>query len=58
MYDSERADVAYELVIFLASDEECEFIGGPQSLIRIHCGLEGTDALIADLEQAFAKMDE
>ena len=40
------------------SDEECEFIGGPQSLIRIHCGLEGTDALIADLEQAFAKMDE
>lgn len=41
-----------------SSDEECEFIGGPQSLIRIHCGLEGTDALIADLEQAFAKMDE
>ena len=40
------------------SDEECEFIGGPQSLIRIHCGLEGTDALIADLEQAFVKMDE
>ena len=39
------------------SDKECEFIDGPQSLIRIHCGLEGTDALIADLEQAFAQME-
>lgn len=36
------------------SDEECEFLGGPKELIRIHCGLEGADALIADLEQAMA----
>lgn len=34
------------------SDEECEFLGAPRGLIRIHCGLEGADALIADLNQA------
>ena len=37
----------------LRKDQEmCEWLGGAQHLIRIHCGLEGTDALIADLEQA------
>lgn len=37
-------------------EEECEFLSGPQNLIRIHCGLEGADALIADLEQAMSKI--
>ena len=32
----------------------CEWLGGAQHLIRIHCGLEGVDALKADLEQALA----
>ena len=41
----------------LRCDEQtCDWLGGKQNLIRIHCGLEGTDALIADLEQAFAKI--
>ena len=39
----------------LRCDEQaCDWLGGRQNLIRIHCGLEGVDALIADLEQAFA----
>ena len=39
----------------LRQDEDtCRWLGGAQKLIRIHCGLEGVDALIADLEQAFA----
>lgn len=37
-------------------EETCTYLGGRQNLIRIHCGLEGVDALIADLEQAFAKI--
>ena len=37
-------------------EKTCDWLGGRQNLIRIHCGLEGTDALIADLEQAFAKI--
>jgi cystathionine gamma-lyase len=41
----------------LRQDQEtCEWLGGAQHLIRIHCGLEGVDALIADLEQALAKI--
>ena len=34
--------------------QACQWLGGRQNLIRLHCGLEGTDALIADLEQALA----
>ena len=33
-------------------EQMCQWLGGKQNLIRIHCGLEGTDALLADLEQA------
>lgn len=33
-------------------EKTCDWLGGGQNLIRIHCGLEGVDALIADLEQA------
>jgi cystathionine gamma-lyase len=41
----------------LRQDQEtCEWLGGARHLIRIHCGLEGVDALIADLEQALAKI--
>ena len=36
--------------------QTCEWLGGRQNLIRIHCGLEGVDALIADLEQALANI--
>ena len=37
-------------------EQACRWLGGGQNLIRIHCGLEGTDALIADLEQALEKI--
>lgn len=36
--------------------EACEWLGGKQNLIRIHCGTEGADALIADLDAALAKI--
>ena len=36
------------------SEQMCQWLGGKQNLIRIHCGLEGVDALIADLEQALS----
>ena len=37
-------------------EQTCQWLGGRQNLIRIHCGLEGTEALIADLEQALANI--
>ena len=37
-------------------EQTCRWLGGGQNLIRIHCGLEGVDALIADLEQALEKV--
>ena len=41
----------------LRCDEEtCQWLGGSQNVIRIHCGLEGAEALIADLEQALEKI--
>lgn len=41
----------------LRCDEEtCQWLGGRQNLIRIHCGLEGADALIADLDAALANI--
>ncbi len=39
-----------------ASEEETAWLGGARNLIRIHCGLEGEENLIADLEQAFARI--
>ena len=36
------------------TEEVAQWLGADLGLIRIHCGLEGTDALIADLEQALA----
>ena len=37
-------------------EQTCQWLGGRQNLIRIHCGLEGVEALIADLDQALAKI--
>ena len=39
------------------TEQMCQWLGGKQNLIRVHCGLEGVDALIADLEQALAKVE-
>lgn len=36
--------------------ETCAVLGGDQNIIRIHCGLEGTDALISDLKSALARI--
>ena len=38
------------------SEEACQWLGGDQNLIRIHCGLEGAEVLKADLEQALANI--
>lgn len=37
-------------------DQEIEWLGSAQNLIRIHIGLEGTDNLIEDLEQSLSKL--
>lgn len=36
------------------SDSESRVLGGDRNMIRIHCGLEGAEVLIADLEAALA----
>lgn len=42
---------------YARNDEEtCKQMGAGQNVIRIHCGLEGIDTLIEDLEQAFQKV--
>ena len=38
------------------SEETCKKMGAGQNVIRIHCGLEGTENLIEDLEQAFQQV--
>lgn len=38
------------------SREELEFLGAPQNVVRIHCGLEGEDALISDLDAALSQL--
>ncbi|NBJ93796.1 trans-sulfuration enzyme family protein [Parablautia muri] len=48
----------FESLVFLpharTGEEECKKLRGSQNIIRIHCGLEGTEDLIADLEAALA----
>lgn len=48
----------FESLVFLPharlDEETCRVLGAAQNVIRIHCGLEGTDALISDLESALA----
>lgn len=38
------------------TEEEAAWMGSSPNLIRIHCGLEGTEPLIADLEAALSKI--
>lgn len=38
------------------TEQMCQWLGGKQNLIRIHCGLEGVDALIGDLSQALEQI--
>lgn len=46
----------FESLIFLPhlkqTEENCRLLRGDRNIIRIHCGLEGTEALIQDLESA------
>lgn len=51
----------FESLVFLPcmrmTEEEARVKEGcSNNIIRIHCGLEGTEALISDLEQAFAQI--
>lgn len=39
-----------------ADEETCRTMGGAQNIIRIHCGLEGSENLIADLENALSEL--
>ena len=43
--------------LYARSAEEAAALNSTRALIRIHCGLEGADNLIADLEQALALID-
>lgn len=51
----------FESLVFLpcirmTEDEAQKKEGCSSNIIRIHCGLEGTEALVSDLEQAFAQI--
>ena len=50
----------FESLVFLPharlDEAACRVLGAGQNVIRIHCGLEGTEALISDLESALAKI--
>ncbi len=50
----------FESLVFLPhmrlDEETCTRLGGGKNIVRIHCGLEGTDALISDLESALAEI--
>lgn len=37
-------------------EQTCLWLGASQGIIRIHCGLEGTETLIHDLDSALAKI--
>ncbi len=38
------------------TEEETSWLGGTANIIRIHCGLEGEDILISDLEKALSQI--
>lgn len=48
----------FESLVFLPharmNEEICRQLRGAQNIVRIHCGLEGTETLISDLESALA----
>lgn len=50
----------FESLVFMPNmrldEETCKELGGAQNIVRIHCGLEGTDELIEDLRQALEKV--
>lgn len=50
----------FESLVFLPhvrqDEENCRRLRGDKNIIRLHCGLEGTEALIADLESAFRSL--
>lgn len=50
----------FESLVFLPharqTEENCRLLRGDKNIIRIHCGLEGTEALIEDLENGFKQI--
>lgn len=48
----------FESLVFMPNarldEKKCYELGSSQNIIRIHCGLEGTEALISDLKSALA----
>lgn len=52
----------FESLVFLPharqTQENCRILRGDQNIIRIHCGLEGTDVLISDLEAGLGKLSQ
>ena len=50
----------FESLVFLPharqTPENCRVLRGDRNIIRIHCGLEGEENLISDLESAFEKL--
>ena len=50
----------FESLVFLPhmrlDDQTCEELGASQRIVRIHCGLEGTESLISDLRSALERI--
>lgn len=44
--------------MLMKTEEEAQSCGCGRGIIRIHCGLEGSELLIEDLKQALEKMEE
>lgn len=44
--------------LYFKTDEYTKWYGASRGLIRIHCGLEGTEPLLDDLRQALSVLDE
>ena len=44
--------------LYFKTDEYTKSYGASRGLIRIHCGLEGTEPLLDDLRQALSVLDE
>ncbi len=42
--------------LYAAKEEEIAFLKAERGLIRLYCGLEGTENLVDDLESAFRGM--
>lgn len=50
----------FESLVFLPharqTRKNCQVLRGDQNIIRIHCGLEGEENLLSDLDEAFRKL--